>query len=590
MNSVHNINNLTVLTIDPDLGSTTSVVCACGEPSFPFRDLVCEFEHIHRSGHKNFALCRRPVRTNLNIPAWRRLLAGYSDELLCDMLEFGFPLDIQGPIPPTVDFRSHKGARDFPTHVDKYLHGETSRQRMAGPFTGNPLSVDLHYSPINTVPKDESEERRIIVDLSWPLGESVNDSISKDTYLGEEMSLRYTTIEDICNLVMELGPGCLIYKRDLRKAYRQIPIDPADYRYLGYMWNGLTYIDAALVMGQRNAAHGCQRTTNGVMFVQKSKGYRGKSYLDDLIGVGTSDDALAGYNNMGALLVTLGLEENGPKACPPSCLQTVLGVLFDTVNLTVSVTPERLRELHGLLHVWSTKKKCTKTELRSLLGKLCSVIKCVRQSRVFINRLLAALRSFPSQKLMSVSAELVKDVRWWVLFMEDYNGVSIIPPIAWMAPDVVFTTDSTLTGCGGLTDTEYFHSPFPPQVLAAGHSINGLEILAVTVAVRLWGGEYVGKKILVYCDNVQAVIAINTGKTREPLVGSCARQLWLEVARCGFQLKAVHLPGVDNRLADSLSRWHLGSQYGTLFPQLTLGASMSERILEPSYFLIDDFL
>ena len=71
------------------------------------------------------------------------------------MLEFGFPLDVQGPIPPSVDFRSHKGARDYPAHVDKYLGTETKLCRMAGPFSGNPLSVDLHYSP-----KDESEERR----------------------------------------------------------------------------------------------------------------------------------------------------------------------------------------------------------------------------------------------------------------------------------------------------------------------------------------------------------------------------------------------------------------------------------------------
>ena len=110
---------------------------------------------------------------------------------------------------------------------------------------------------MNTVPKNESEERRIIADLSWPLGASVNDSISSDTYLGEECSLRFTTIEDICNLVVELGQGCVIYKRDLRKVYRQIPVDPRDYRFLGYQWKGAFYFDTALVMGQRNAAMAC---------------------------------------------------------------------------------------------------------------------------------------------------------------------------------------------------------------------------------------------------------------------------------------------------------------------------------------------
>ena len=30
--------------------------------------------------------------------------------------------------------------------------------------------------------------------------------------------------------------------RDLRKAYRRLSVDPADYRYFGYMWNGLTLL------------------------------------------------------------------------------------------------------------------------------------------------------------------------------------------------------------------------------------------------------------------------------------------------------------------------------------------------------------
>ena len=260
------------------------------------------------------------------------------------------------------------------------------------------------------------------------------------------------------------------------------------------------------------------------------------------------------------------------------------------MNFTISVTPERLEEIHLLLGEWKSKTKCTKTELRSLLGKLCSVIKCVRQSRVFINRLLTALRSFPQTKYMSVPDDMVKDIQWWLLFMRDYNGVSLIPPVAWIAPDVVFTTDSTLTGCGGLSDTEYFHAVYPSSITDAGHSINGLEILAVTIAVRLWGRNYSGQKLLIYCDNVHAVIAINTGKTKEPLVGSCARQLWLEVARFGFQLKAVHLPGVENRLADSLSRWHMGPQYASLFREATIGLNLKESKLDPSLFVLDSVL
>ena len=37
--------------------------------------------------------------------------------------------------------------------------------------------------------------------------------------------------------------------------------------------------------------------------------------------------------------------ENVSKACPPATHQAVLGVLIDTVALTISVTPERMGEI-----------------------------------------------------------------------------------------------------------------------------------------------------------------------------------------------------------------------------------------------------
>ena len=108
--------------------------------------------------------------------------------------------------------------------------------------------------------------------------------------------------------------------------------------------------------------------------------------------------------------------------------------------------------------------------------------------------------------------------------------------------------------------------------------------------MRLWGRHYAGKKILIYCDNEQAVLAMNSGKTRETLVGTCVRQLWLEVSTFGFQLKAVHLPGVENRLADSLSRWHLSTYYCKLFMEATKGLPLELINVSSDLFRLNDAL
>ena len=77
--------------------------------------------------------------------------------------------------------------------------------------------------------KRDSEERRVIVDLSWPCGHSVNDGIPSNSYFGELLVLRYpaiAAIDCIVDAVVTLGRGCHLYKRDPRKAYRQFPVDP----------------------------------------------------------------------------------------------------------------------------------------------------------------------------------------------------------------------------------------------------------------------------------------------------------------------------------------------------------------------------
>jgi hypothetical protein len=52
----------------------------------------------------------------------------------------------------------------------------------------------------NNVTKKDSSERRVILDLSFPPGCSVNDNISKDIYLGEKIEVTYPNIDDLVGI------------------------------------------------------------------------------------------------------------------------------------------------------------------------------------------------------------------------------------------------------------------------------------------------------------------------------------------------------------------------------------------------------
>ena len=204
-------------------------------------------------------------------------------------------------------------------------------------------------------------------------------------------------------------------------------------------------------MGQRNAAMACARTTDAIIYMHKENGFEAATnYLDDLIGVSPPSAGGDAYDSLGQLLQELGVLENLTKACPPATVQLVLGVLINTIEGTMSVPQPRMEEIISLVSEWQDKVRSTKVELQSLIGKLQYITKCVLQSRVFLNRLLDTLRLIKDRKSIRLSESFQKDLKWWSMFVEKYNGVSFIPSSFWAEPDVTFATDSCLVGCGGM--------------------------------------------------------------------------------------------------------------------------------------------
>ena len=70
--------------------------------------MVKLFEHIHASGVPNFQCCRIPLPTKFNMPLWHEKLRNYEDRIVCEFLEFGFPIDFQGTKLSFNERRNHK--------------------------------------------------------------------------------------------------------------------------------------------------------------------------------------------------------------------------------------------------------------------------------------------------------------------------------------------------------------------------------------------------------------------------------------------------------------------------------------------------
>ena len=99
---------------------------------------------------------------------------------------------------------------EFPGDIDE----ETKFDAILGLFKEKPIASG-HISPFMTRPKPNSTRRRVIVDLSWPLGASVIAGIDKTSYLDSDFQLTFPTVDDITSELKHLGRGALIYKVDI---------------------------------------------------------------------------------------------------------------------------------------------------------------------------------------------------------------------------------------------------------------------------------------------------------------------------------------------------------------------------------------
>ena len=541
---------------------------------------------IRRSGVDNWAGCKIPVPTHWNVDMFAEMLRGYHDQNLIQFIKFGWPLDLSKVEKSPVIPRNQRGARENSGAVNSYLEKECQKGTIIGPFQESPFGDSARYSPLDAIPKRESAEFRVILNLSFPFeGGSVNDAISKDSYQGEEVNLTYPGVDDLVRLIRKKGRGALLFKKDILKCYRQIFMDPGVVHILGFSIDGKKFHDVVLSMGLKIACYICQKITNALMYIYRRLSFEGVNYLDDLGAAEVKRLAMQAYNTLTWLLQQLNIWEATSKACLPTTCLTFLGIRCDSIEFTLTITPDRLLEIGLLLDTWLTKSAATLREVQSLAGKLNFLCVTVRSGRVFMSRILDLLKRFKgSDRKLKVDEELKKDISWWKRFMIIYDGVSMFPEARWSRPDACISTDSCLSGCGGWSQGRFFHCEFPPFIDNLNLAINELECLAIVIALKLWGKDYVNSNLLLYCDNRVTVDVINKGRAANAFSQKCLREIVWLTANCNLWIKVCFLQGKLNRKSDFLSRWHLHDNYKNKFWQETIGGNIRETIVTEDMF------
>ena len=199
--------------------------------------------------------------------------------------------------------------------------------------------------------------------------------------------------------------------------------------------------------------------------------------------------------------------------------------------MTLTITAERLAEIKELLREWEDKTTHGLMDLQQLLGKLNFTCNTVRSGRVLMSRSINDLKCFPWLGRWKVTTELCRDIQWYITFIESYDGVTKMPPEKWDRSDLIFSSDTCLTGCGswhylGERRPMAFHAKFPTLItrMAEAH-INDLELLALIVSIKKWDKGVKDCNILAYCDNQVTVEVINKEAAKNRFTQACMREI-----------------------------------------------------------------
>ena len=166
--------------------------------------------------------------------------------------------------------------------------------------------------------------------------------------------------------------------------------------------------------------------------------------------------------------------------------------------------------------------------------------------------MLTTLRNAKNPNDIKLDQDFTRDLKWFQAFLPLFNGVCLY---SHRRIQGAIQVDACLQGMGGHWDNQVYKLAIPLGY--SGLGIVQLEMLNVFLALRVWGNTWAGYRIKLECDNEAVVVVLMQGRTRDPVLAAYARNIHMIASYFDIDLFVIHVSGIDNTVADLLSRWDL---------------------------------
>jgi hypothetical protein len=486
------------------------------------------------------------------------LLAQYPGNLastLTGILKYGCQIGYIGPLQHIIS-KNLKSSMLDPTVIKRKLSDDLALGRVLSTRPEAPFIC----SPLGLVPKHDGGFRRIH-HLSHPRESSVNwfipENYSKITYI---------SIRNIFTEILATGRSCVIIKKDIKDAFRNIPIAPPIQWILGFSWNREYYKEACLPFGLATAPFLFNLFAEGFHWILESwLQWNVFHYLDDFIriihkDVATSEMLAQSEQDYHRLTALLGIPENNSKDVTGTIV-TVLGIEIDTNMLVARLPTDKLAKARDLTSHALRKASLSLVELQSLAGFLAWCAEVTRLGHIYLHHIWDFERTFPTQAPSTLRRKIPYNVRqdlcWWNALLPNFNGVLLFHEDR---ETFQLYSDASCQGLGAyfsIAGEALQEHSFAMRIAKEhqGQHINVLELRAIQAAFYQWSSIWSKKKIVVNTDSELAYWALTNHKAHGvafyPL-----RHILLLASQHDIILSPHWIPGKTNQIADALSRFN----------------------------------
>ena len=191
--------------------------------------------------------------------------------------------------------------------------------------------------------------------------------------------------------------------------------------------------------------------------------------------------------------------------------------------------------------------------MQSLTGKLnfCSYI--LPAGRAFLRRTYDLTIHPANSQFIPLNPDTIEDLKIWKDFLLNFNSkIYKIDRPLWSPSFIHLYSDASKSGFGAVCVKDYIVGVFPPAWKK--FSIQFLELYPIFLLSSIFFQRFSNQEIVFHCDNSAIVDIINNSTSKDPLIMVLVRRLMLLFFKFNILFRAVHIPGVDNKLTDALSR------------------------------------